>query len=244
MTTESGHACQGGGLRLWPCLPAEEPAEREKVELAAECCREILHHVNQAVRDMEDLLVSPGMAPPGTGHGGDILSPCSEVLPPQGQCLGVIWPLASSSQGYWRSGLDLSLSLGNWPCFAACSPTLESPRGSPCAYLALPLVTSLSLPQRLKDYQRRLDLTHLRQSSDPMLSEFKVNPVAFASPRLTLTLLPRGFLHITQLRMHPGNICPHLPPRCVSMVTLASPPVLGCSACCLPLPLCPLLTLS
>jgi Rho guanine nucleotide exchange factor 1 len=32
--------------------------EREKVELAAECCREILHHVNQAVRDMEDLLVS------------------------------------------------------------------------------------------------------------------------------------------------------------------------------------------
>ncbi|XP_038195860.1 rho guanine nucleotide exchange factor 1 isoform X4 [Arvicola amphibius] len=60
----------------------EEPAEREKVERAAECCREILHHVNQAVRDMEDLL-------------------------------------------------------------------------------------------RLKDYQRRLDLTHLKQSSDPMLSEFK-----------------------------------------------------------------------
>uniref|UniRef100_A0A2I2Y653 Rho guanine nucleotide exchange factor 1 n=1 Tax=Gorilla gorilla gorilla TaxID=9595 RepID=A0A2I2Y653_GORGO len=60
----------------------KEPTEREKVELAAECCREILHHVNQAVRDMEDLL-------------------------------------------------------------------------------------------RLKDYQRRLDLSHLRQSSDPMLSEFK-----------------------------------------------------------------------
>ncbi|XP_077918852.1 rho guanine nucleotide exchange factor 1 isoform X3 [Halichoerus grypus] len=60
----------------------EEPAEREKVERAAECCREILHHVNQAVRDMEDLL-------------------------------------------------------------------------------------------RLKDYQKRLDLSHLRQSSDPMLSEFK-----------------------------------------------------------------------
>uniref|UniRef100_A0A8C0QJ50 Rho guanine nucleotide exchange factor 1 n=2 Tax=Canis lupus familiaris TaxID=9615 RepID=A0A8C0QJ50_CANLF len=60
----------------------EESAEREKVELAAECCREILHHVNQAVRDMEDLL-------------------------------------------------------------------------------------------RLKDYQKRLDLSLLRQSSDPMLSEFK-----------------------------------------------------------------------
>uniref|UniRef100_A0A8C9K3L1 Rho guanine nucleotide exchange factor 1 n=1 Tax=Panthera tigris altaica TaxID=74533 RepID=A0A8C9K3L1_PANTA len=60
----------------------EELAEREKVERAAECCREILHHVNQAVRDMEDLL-------------------------------------------------------------------------------------------RLKDYQKRLDLSHLRQSSDPMLNEFK-----------------------------------------------------------------------
>uniref|UniRef100_A0A452TAD0 Rho guanine nucleotide exchange factor 1 n=1 Tax=Ursus maritimus TaxID=29073 RepID=A0A452TAD0_URSMA len=53
-----------------------------RVELGAECCREILHHVNQAVRDMEDLL-------------------------------------------------------------------------------------------RLKDYQKRLDLSHLRQSNDPMLSEFK-----------------------------------------------------------------------
>ncbi|XP_072823068.1 rho guanine nucleotide exchange factor 1 isoform X2 [Vicugna pacos] len=60
----------------------EEPAERERVELAAERCREILHHVNQAVREMEDLL-------------------------------------------------------------------------------------------RLKDYQRRLDLSHLRQSTDPMLNEFK-----------------------------------------------------------------------
>ncbi|XP_064345461.1 rho guanine nucleotide exchange factor 1 isoform X2 [Camelus dromedarius] len=60
----------------------EEPAERERVELAAERCREILHDVNQAVREMEDLL-------------------------------------------------------------------------------------------RLKDYQRRLDLSHLRQSTDPMLNEFK-----------------------------------------------------------------------
>lgn len=58
------------GFTLCP-LPAEEPAEREKVELAAECCREILHHVNQAVRDMEDLLVSRVMAAPGTGHGGE-----------------------------------------------------------------------------------------------------------------------------------------------------------------------------
>uniref|UniRef100_A0A5F9CNE1 DH domain-containing protein n=1 Tax=Oryctolagus cuniculus TaxID=9986 RepID=A0A5F9CNE1_RABIT len=45
--------------RLVSPSPAEEPAERERVERAAECCREILHHVNQAVRDMEDLLVSP-----------------------------------------------------------------------------------------------------------------------------------------------------------------------------------------
>ncbi|XP_074075509.1 rho guanine nucleotide exchange factor 1 isoform X3 [Macrotis lagotis] len=60
----------------------EEPKEKAKVEQAAECCKDILHHVNQSVRDMEDLL-------------------------------------------------------------------------------------------RLKDYQRRLDLSHLRQSNDPMLSEFK-----------------------------------------------------------------------
>lgn len=52
------------GVQVWgspglvPPSPTEEPAEREKVEQAAECCREILHHVNQAVRDMEDLLVS------------------------------------------------------------------------------------------------------------------------------------------------------------------------------------------
>ncbi|XP_074075508.1 rho guanine nucleotide exchange factor 1 isoform X2 [Macrotis lagotis] len=62
--------------------PLEEPKEKAKVEQAAECCKDILHHVNQSVRDMEDLL-------------------------------------------------------------------------------------------RLKDYQRRLDLSHLRQSNDPMLSEFK-----------------------------------------------------------------------
>lgn len=51
---------------LVPPSPTEEPAEREKVELAAECCREILHHVNQAVRDMEDLLVS--LVLPSRGH--------------------------------------------------------------------------------------------------------------------------------------------------------------------------------
>lgn len=39
-------------------MPTEEPVERVKVERAAECCREILQHVNLAVRDMEDLLVS------------------------------------------------------------------------------------------------------------------------------------------------------------------------------------------
>ncbi|XP_056652986.1 rho guanine nucleotide exchange factor 1 isoform X1 [Monodelphis domestica] len=60
----------------------EEEEEKKKVEQAAECCKDILHHVNQSVRDMEDFL-------------------------------------------------------------------------------------------RLKDYQRRLDLSQLRQSNDPMLSEFK-----------------------------------------------------------------------
>ncbi|XP_017596223.1 PREDICTED: rho guanine nucleotide exchange factor 1-like [Corvus brachyrhynchos] len=61
----------------------EVAAERAKVEQAAECCRQILNHVNQEVRDMENLM-------------------------------------------------------------------------------------------KLKDYQRRLDLSNLKQSTDPLLSEFKV----------------------------------------------------------------------
>uniref|UniRef100_A0A8U7NAK7 Rho guanine nucleotide exchange factor 1 n=1 Tax=Corvus moneduloides TaxID=1196302 RepID=A0A8U7NAK7_CORMO len=60
----------------------EVAAERAKVEQAAECCRQILNHVNQEVRDMENLM-------------------------------------------------------------------------------------------KLKDYQRRLDLSNLKQSTDPLLSEFK-----------------------------------------------------------------------
>ncbi|XP_058051090.1 rho guanine nucleotide exchange factor 1 isoform X10 [Ahaetulla prasina] len=60
----------------------EEAEERQKVEKAAECCRQILNHVNQEVRDMENLL-------------------------------------------------------------------------------------------KLKDYQRRLDLSNLKQSTDPLLSEFR-----------------------------------------------------------------------
>ncbi|XP_058716163.1 rho guanine nucleotide exchange factor 1 [Poecile atricapillus] len=60
----------------------EAAAERAKVEQAAECCRQILNHVNQEVRDMENLM-------------------------------------------------------------------------------------------KLKDYQRRLDLSNLKQSTDPLLSEFK-----------------------------------------------------------------------
>ncbi|XP_015282233.1 PREDICTED: rho guanine nucleotide exchange factor 1-like [Gekko japonicus] len=60
----------------------EEEMERTKVQKAAECCRQILNHVNQAVREMENLL-------------------------------------------------------------------------------------------KLKDYQRRLDLSNLKQSTDPLLSEFR-----------------------------------------------------------------------
>ncbi|XP_014118237.1 PREDICTED: rho guanine nucleotide exchange factor 1 [Pseudopodoces humilis] len=36
----------------------EAAAERAKVEQAAECCRQILNHVNQEVRDMENLMVT------------------------------------------------------------------------------------------------------------------------------------------------------------------------------------------
>ncbi|CAN8177192.1 unnamed protein product [Coccothraustes coccothraustes] len=67
-------------LSITKCTDAA--AERAKVEQAAECCRQILNHVNQEVRDMENLM-------------------------------------------------------------------------------------------KLKDYQRRLDLSSLKQSTDPLLSEFK-----------------------------------------------------------------------
>lgn len=64
-----------------------------------------------------------------------------------------------------------------------------------------PWVLPVTLPsplQRLKDYQKRLDLSHLRQSSDPMLSEFKVALLALPSPAFpcspaALPLLPWEF---------------------------------------------------
>lgn len=84
-----------GSPRLVSPLPTEEPAEREKVEQAAECCREILHHVNQAVRDMEDLLVSLGTA----------LRPRQWDMCGQGSACPSQGPLL-----LWSSSLALSLS--------------------------------------------------------------------------------------------------------------------------------------
>lgn len=55
-----------------------------------------------------------------------------------------------------------------------------------------------------------------------MLSEFKVNPVAFASPQFTLVLLPHGFLHIIcatenaprePLSPPPSQMCVHGDPN-------------------------------
>lgn len=67
------------------------------MEQAAECCREILHHVNQAVRDMEDLLVSlalPSQATSARGL-GLLFRPTL-----RSHCLsGVTWILGSSLSG-------------------------------------------------------------------------------------------------------------------------------------------------
>lgn len=41
-------------------LPAEDPTEKERIEQAEECCRRILNHVNEVVKDMENLLVGGG----------------------------------------------------------------------------------------------------------------------------------------------------------------------------------------
>uniref|UniRef100_A0ABI7Z9N8 DH domain-containing protein n=1 Tax=Felis catus TaxID=9685 RepID=A0ABI7Z9N8_FELCA len=90
----------------------EELAEREKVERAAECCREILHHVNQAVRDMEDLLVSPRVAL-GPGHWDECVQRLARPLsrPPRGHFLGGrAQPLACPPRGHCRSAPALGLS--------------------------------------------------------------------------------------------------------------------------------------
>ena len=90
----------------------EELAEREKVERAAECCREILHHVNQAVRDMEDLLVSPCVAL-GPGHWDECVQRLARPLsrPPRGHFLGGrAQPLACPPRGHCRSAPALGLS--------------------------------------------------------------------------------------------------------------------------------------
>lgn len=39
-------------LCMYVC--AEDPEEREKVRRASECCRQILNHVNQAVKEAEN----------------------------------------------------------------------------------------------------------------------------------------------------------------------------------------------
>lgn len=66
---------------------------------------------------------------------------------------------------------------------------------------------TLLLLQRLKDYQRRLDLSHLRQSSDPMLSEFKVTLPALASSPSALALLP-GHSLMSWGSQEPGHADP------------------------------------
>lgn len=37
--------------------PTEDPIEKERIQQCAECCRKILNHVNEEVKQMENLLV-------------------------------------------------------------------------------------------------------------------------------------------------------------------------------------------
>ena len=69
------------------------------MELAAECCREILHHVNQAVRDMEDLLVSQGVARLARG----VVGKCMRLAQRSGS--GSRLALVSSSHDGLRSDI-------------------------------------------------------------------------------------------------------------------------------------------
>lgn len=39
------------------CIPVEDTLEKESIQQSAECCRKILNHVNEEVKQMENLLV-------------------------------------------------------------------------------------------------------------------------------------------------------------------------------------------
>ncbi|XP_027713999.1 LOW QUALITY PROTEIN: rho guanine nucleotide exchange factor 1 [Vombatus ursinus] len=83
----------------------EEPKEKAKVEQAAECCKEILHHVNQSVRDMEDLLVRM--------HG--------DILGRRDKAPG----------GHWERGWRLWDPGGSWGCPGRSGRHPGADRGSP-----------------------------------------------------------------------------------------------------------------
>lgn len=83
--------------------------------------------------------------------------------------------LMTPCQGQWRSGLACPSEVGLASQLIFFGVTKGQPQN------LSPLHSSF-LPQRLKDYQRRLDLSHLRQSSDPMLSEFKVGTACLPLP--------------------------------------------------------------
>lgn len=104
---------------------AELPEEKEKVKKAADHCRQILNHVNQAVKESENKQV-----------GG--------------------------AEGTCRAGGSSEPAL--WGVFL------------------LQVTLSLRFLQHLEDYQRRLDLSYLKQSEDPMMDEFRVSGSIKTSP--------------------------------------------------------------
>lgn len=95
----------------------EDGEERRKVKKAGECCKKILNHVNQAVKEAEN----------------------KQVL-------------------YSRIYLS-------WVKVS----TLES-----LVLIEQHLLIGVPSQQRLEEYQRRLDLSSLKQSENPMILELKV----------------------------------------------------------------------
>lgn len=104
---------------------AELPEEKEKVKKAADHCRQILNHVNQAVKESENKQVGGAGCPCRAG--------------------------GSSEAALW-------------------------------GVLLLQVTISLHFLQHLEDYQRRLDLSYLKQSEDPMMDEFRVSDSIKTSP--------------------------------------------------------------
>lgn len=150
----------------FPFSLAELPEEKEKVKKAADHCRQILNHVNQAVKESENKQVGDEQSE-HQGLGRRELKGNKLFETPEDPVLVTFCCASRCFVAQAFLGEEESRAFGNvW------RPALR------CCCVSLTKVTiSLRFLQHLEDYQRRLDLSYLKQSEDPMMDEFRVSDV-------------------------------------------------------------------